>query len=92
MIAHAAITELVEIDITVDEGVDTARLGTAARGETPHDELRRLVSTASGALKLERVVPDALIEQIMIRRFMDTRAVTAVANAPIDSSEAPESA
>ena len=75
--------------ITIDEGIDKETLRKAVGSETPDGELARLVSTVSGALKLERVLPDALIEEIMIRRFRDTNAVEHIETAPIDTAERP---
>jgi hypothetical protein len=41
----------------------------------------------SGTLKLERALPEDLIDAIMTRRFRDPDSVEDVAAAPIDSFE-----
>jgi hypothetical protein len=75
--------------VTIDEGIDRETLRKAVDSETPDGELARLVSTVSGALKLERVLPDSLIEEIMIRRFRDATAVEHIETSPIDTAERP---
>ncbi len=47
-------------------------------------ELGRLVSAVSGALKLQPMLPEPLMEEVLVRRFRDEPAVTAV----IDSTRA----
>jgi hypothetical protein len=86
---RSQVTQKDNLYITLDEGIDTEQLRRAAASDTPDDELTRLVSTVSGALKLERVLPEPLIEEIMIRRFRDTAAVDQVQAAPIDTAEMP---
>ena len=73
--------------ITIDEGVSKEQLREMVDSATPDDELTRLVSIVSGSLKLERVLPDALIEEIMIHRFRDVTAVEHIAVAGIDTAE-----
>jgi len=73
--------------ITLDEGVTKEQLRAAISQETLPEELEALAATASGALKLEQVLPEALITEIMVRRLRDAASVTKVAAAPIDTAE-----
>ena len=83
---RSQVTQKDNLYITIDDGVSHAQLREAVASETPTAELSRLVSTVSGALKLERVLPDSLVEEIMIRRFRDTPSVERIEAAAIDTS------
>jgi ATP-dependent Lhr-like helicase len=73
--------------ITVDAGVTPDQIRAAVSQPTPIDELTRLVEAVSGALKLQRVLPESLVQEILIRRLRDRPAVAAVVTAPIDTAE-----
>ncbi len=55
----------------------------AARGFGPV-ELAALVADVSGSLKLQRVLPDDLVEEILVRPLRDDAAVANLVGEPID--------
>ena len=73
--------------ITVDAGVTPDQIRAAVGQPTRIDELTRLVEAVSGALKLQRVLPETLVHEILIRRLRDEDAVAAIAAAPIDTAQ-----
>ena len=73
--------------ITVDAGVTPDQIRAAVSQASPTDELTRLVEAVSGALKLQRVLPESLVQEILIRRLRDKPAVAAVVTAPIDTAQ-----
>lgn len=80
------ITQRDNLYIAIDGSVDREELKVAVERETPGVELARLVDDVSGALKLQRALPDDLIQEILIRRLRDPKSVLAVEGAPIDQS------
>lgn len=70
--------------ITLDETVNRDALRAAIEVEAPASELASLVTDVSGALKLQRVLPDDLVEEILVRRLRDDAAVAHVVGEPID--------
>lgn len=70
--------------ITIDETVNRDALRAAIEVEAPASELASLVADVSGALKLQRVLPDDLVEEILVRRLRDDAAVANVVGEPID--------
>jgi ATP-dependent Lhr-like helicase len=72
--------------ITIESGVSTEDLRTAVGRETPEAEFAELVNTTSDALKLERALPEALIQEILMRRLRDRDAVDRIDHAPIDTA------
>ena len=73
--------------IALDDGVDRAALTEARAAPALAGVLDHLVEDVSGALKLERALPEALVRSIMIERLSDREAVAQVALAPIDYVE-----
>ncbi len=80
-------TQRDNFSITLDAYVDQAALEVARASPTPPGALAHLVHDVSGALKLERALPESLVQDIMIERLADREAVDWVAAAPIDYSE-----
>jgi ATP-dependent helicase Lhr and Lhr-like helicase len=72
--------------ITVDQAVTTEQIRSAISQPTRPEELESLAATVSGALKLERVLPESLITDIMVRRLRDPDSVASITTAPIDTA------
>ena len=66
--------------------VSSTDIRAAVRQPTPQAELARLVTTISGALKLQQAIPDRLVDEIQIARLRDADAVSRVLAAPMDES------
>ena len=66
--------------------VDRDHLRAALQQPTSEAELARLVTDVSGPLKLQRALPEKLVDEILVRRLRDTTAVSSVVEAPIDQS------
>ncbi|BAN04398.1 DEAD/DEAH box helicase [Ilumatobacter coccineus] len=74
--------------ITLDDDVSKEQVRAAISQPTPPEELAELAGTVSGALKLERVLPPQLVEDIAVRRLRDRKSCELIADAPIDTAEA----
>lgn len=70
--------------ITLDQHVDRDALKQAINGQTPEGQLENLVERVSGALKLQDVLPQAVVTKILVERLSDPEAVEAVTAAPVD--------
>ena len=68
--------------------VSSSDIRAAVCQPTPQAELARLVTTVSGALKLQQAIPDGLVDQIQIARLRDPDALSRVLAAPTDESTA----
>ena len=66
--------------------VDRDHLRAALQQPTSEAELARLVADVSGPLKLQRALPEKLVDEILVGRLRDTTAVSRVVEAPIDQS------
>lgn len=73
--------------ITVDAEVTPDEIRAAVSQPTRVDELTRLVEAVSGALKLQRLLPEPLVHEILIRRLRDETAVAAIVATPIDTAQ-----
>lgn len=73
------------LGISLSSDVRPQDIATALRLDTPTEELERLVANVSGDLKLDEVLPDALVQEIRVRRFSDHAAIAATVDAPLDS-------
>jgi ATP-dependent Lhr-like helicase len=71
--------------ISLSSDVRPQDITTALRLDTPTEELERLVANVSGDLTLDEVLPDALVQEIRVRRFSDHAAIAATVDAPLDS-------
>ena len=65
-------------------GVEPGQLRAAIERPTPKEELARLVVDVSGALKFQSILPEPLVEEILIRRLQDPASVQQTMNAPMD--------
>ena len=66
--------------------VSRSDIRTAICQPTPQAELTRLVTTVSGALKLQQAIPDRLVDEIQVARLRDPDALSRVLAAPMDES------
>ena len=66
--------------------VDRDHLRAAVQQTTPEAELACLVADVSGPLKLQRALPEKLVDEILVGRLRDKAAVSRVIEAPIDQS------
>jgi len=71
--------------IALDPGVDREAISAALAEPARPEELLELVESISGALKLERALPENLVAEIMTKRLSDPSAVQRVIEAPIDA-------
>lgn len=81
---RSQVTQRDNLFITLEEEVDRESLRACLDAPTPMPELQRLVEGVSGALKLQQVLPDALANEILVRRLRDPAAVEYAVNAPVD--------
>ena len=81
---RSQITQKDNFSITLDPEVSRESLAAALPAPTPPMALAHLVEDVSGALKLERALPDTLVRDIMIERLTDRAAVERTVQAPID--------
>ena len=84
---RSTISQRDDLFIAFGEPVDRHQLRAAIEKPTPRAELARLVADVSGALKLQRVLPEHLVEEILVSRLRDSAAVAAVETAALDVAD-----
>jgi ATP-dependent Lhr-like helicase len=84
---RSQITQRDNFSITLDPDVSRESLVAAIADPTPSSALAHLVDDISDTLKLERALPDGLVQEIMTARLTDPAGVEQAVAAPIDYVE-----
>lgn len=84
---RSQITQRDNFSITLDPDVSREALDAARATPAPPSALAHLVEDVSGTLKLERALPDGLVQDIMIERLSDRESIEKAVIAPIDYQE-----